>query len=476
MGQTWWLEPLRELNSSQSTLQALQNSSLSIRLCGESDRSLGCVDETSSTTNRRHDAETRSETSLAWESVDSRSSGGFDSTTLDRLVDWNVEVLMGFLEKVVEHRLRTASNPRYRRKSLEWTTDNGQHVIDEVVEVIDLPEFASASSSSSSRSLRLSKELPSAVRMQLRDFISSIARRYKDVPFHNFEHASHVTMSANKLMKRIITPDDHVASSEMPLRPWELHRSTFGISSDPLTQFAVVFAALIHDVDHTGLNNSTLIELGLPIARTFNNKSVAEQNSVVLAWDLLMEPRFLELQTCIFPDESDQFRFRQLVVNSVMATDIMDRDMVLLRKNRWSKAFDSFVADGGDGGKLDVNRKATIVIEHIIQASDVAHTMQHWHVYLKWNARLYKERYRSFKNGHINEDPNDRWYEGEIGFFDFYVIPLAKKLKECGVFGVSGDEYLQYAEWNRQEWERKGVEETRKMFLCRDKDDVFEEE
>jgi hypothetical protein len=25
---------------------------------------------------------------------------------------------------------------------------------------------------------------------------------------------------------------------------------------------------------------------------------------------------------------------------------------------------------------------------------------------------------------------------GEIGFFDFYVIPLAKKLKECGVFGV----------------------------------------
>jgi hypothetical protein len=28
--------------------------------------------------------------------------------------------------------------------------------------------------------------------------------------------------------------------------------------------------------------------------------------------------------------------------------------------------------------------KATIVIEHIIQASDVAHTMQHRHVYQKW--------------------------------------------------------------------------------------------
>ena len=48
-------------------------------------------------------------------------------------------------------------------------------------------------------------------------------------------------------------------------------------------------------------------------------------------------------------------------------------------------------------------------------------------------------------------------YKGEIGFFDFYVIPLAKKLKECGVFGVSSDEYLNYATKNRQEWEAKGA-------------------
>lgn len=41
--------------------------------------------------------------------------------------------------------------------------------------------------------------------------------------------------------------------------------------------------------------------------------------------------------------------------------------------------------------------------------------------------------------------------------FDLYLqIPLAKKLKECGVFGVSSDEYLNYALENRQEWEAKG--------------------
>lgn len=45
---------------------------------------------------------------------------------------------------------------------------------------------------------------------------------------------------------------------------------------------------------------------------------------------------------------------------------------------------------------------------------------------------------------------------GELWFFDFYVIPLAKKLAECGVFGVSSDEYLAYAVANRDEWASKG--------------------
>jgi len=38
------------------------------------------------------------------------------------------------------------------------------------------------------------------------------------------------------------------------------------------------------------------------------------------------------------------------------------------------------------------------------------------------------------------------------------VIPLARKLKECGVFGVSSDEYLNYAQQNRNEWEARGMD------------------
>jgi hypothetical protein len=83
--------------------------------------------------------------------------------------------------------------------------------------------------------------------------------------------------------------------------------------------------------------------------------------------------------------------------------------------------------------------------------------MQHWHIYLKWNELFFMECYRAYKEGRADTDPSEGWFKGEIiGFFDFYIIPLAKKLESCGVFGVSSHEYLNYAQNNRDEWEREG--------------------
>jgi hypothetical protein len=77
-------------------------------------------------------------------------------------------------------------------------------------------------------------------------------------------------------------------------------------------------------------------------------------------------------------------------------------------------------------------------------------------IYKQWNERFFFELYGSFKAGRSDTDPSLGWYKGEIGFFDFYIIPLAKKLESCGCFGVSSDEYLSYAKANREEWVREG--------------------
>jgi 3'5'-cyclic nucleotide phosphodiesterase/Adenylate and Guanylate cyclase catalytic domain len=376
-----------------------------------------------------------------------------------RLIDWNVDVLMKLLKQIVTRRAESGKDG-IAKNDIKLVRENGATVLDEVQEIIELPAFNAAMQS---QHLNIPMEdvvLPEEASSQLFDYVLTIATLYRENPFHNFDHASHVVMSVVKLMSRIVAP------SVVPLQgrnaASKLHDHTYGITSDPLTQFACVFSALIHDVDHTGVPNSQLIKENSKIASLYKNKSVAEQNSVDLAWDLLMEDSYSDLRSCIYATESEMKRFRQLVVNSVMATDIMDKDLKTLRNNRWDKAFQESLADAEEARK-NQDRKATIVIEHLIQASDVSHTMQHWHVYRKWNERLFKEMYAAFLCGRADRNPAEFWFQGEIGFFDFYIIPLARKLKECGVFGVSSDEYLTYAIKNRKEWEARGKEIVSEM-------------
>lgn len=229
--------------------------------------------------------------------------------------------------------------------------------------------------------------------------------------------------------------------------------SSYGITSDPLTQFACTFSALVHDAGHTGVTNAVLIKENSSLASTYKGKSVAEQNSVDMAWGALAMPEYEQLRSCIFVNKDELRRFRQLLVNSVIATDIFDKEQGALRKKRWNKAFEGHSTESA---RNIMDRKATIVIEHLIQTSDVAHTMQHFTINVKWNSLLFQETYKAYLARRTDSDPSEGWYQGELWFFDNYVIPLAKKLQECGVFGVSGDEYLNYAIENRREWEAKG--------------------
>jgi class 3 adenylate cyclase len=392
------------------------------------------------------------------------------SDTKTRLIDWNVEVLLGLLKRVVAGRKSTQGNKtsscsleeesrEQEMGATETTGTAGTTALDEVKEIITLPtfDFELATEQVDPDSI----ELDGGVEQQLRAYITTVASMYRNNPFHNFEHACHVTMSIIKLLERVVTPDEIDYDGESTEIASDAHKYTYGITSDPLTQFAVVFCALIHDVDHTGVSNGQLIEEKAHIATFYNNKSVAEQNSVDLAWDLLMEDKFSSLRACIFADNTEFKRFRQIVVNVVLATDIFDKELGALRKNRWMKAFNEISLQ--ESPVDDANRKATIVMEHLIQASDVSHTMQHWHIYRKWNARLFYEMHAAYKSGRTDTDPSEGWYKGELWFFDNYVIPLAKKLKDCGVFGVSSDECLNYALENRGLWEAEGKDIVAKM-------------
>jgi hypothetical protein len=94
-------------------------------------------------------------------------------------------------------------------------------------------------------------ELGEKVTAQLREFVAIISAMYKDNPSHSFEDASHIITSTTKLLSRITAPkimstDDGNEDVEKLIH----EHAYYGITSDPLTHFACILAALIHDVDH----------------------------------------------------------------------------------------------------------------------------------------------------------------------------------------------------------------------------------
>jgi 3'5'-cyclic nucleotide phosphodiesterase len=349
---------------------------------------------------------------------------------VEHRTSWIVELLERCLKDLVGHRM---ANPSSNCASQHVVYPEYGNPIHEVSEVLSVQQSWTKPTPAPS------VLLVGAVVEQLDDFVAAVVGLHRGNPFHNLNHCGHVVLSTKKLM-------DSVANTYASDT-----QSFLTLSLDPLTQLAVLFASLIHDVDHYGISNAQLVLENADVALMYNGKSVAEQNSIDKAWNLLLEPRFDKLRECIFATESELHQFRQLLVNMVLATDLFDPSLQDLRLAQYNRAFGDNVEE-----PVEVNVRATVILQLIIQASDVSHTMQHFTVYKKWNMRLMEELYLAFTSGQATKDPTDGWYEGELWFFDNYVIPLAKKMQMCGAFGVVADEFLDYAKDNRLEWEANG--------------------
>lgn len=393
------------------------------------------------------------------------------------------------LERNIQGSDHHADTSHLRRKYEPQVTQHAA-VVNEVTEIVDLDSsVAMLGGEGSERSVFSNAvdeddmpPLSKAVQDQLGLFVSQIASMYHTKnPFHCFEHASHVTCSAYQLVRRVVAkdlPKSPVESSVMA-DPWaQLPPSNnscsvaTGIARDALAQFAIVFSALIHDVDHPGVQNGILAKEKPAVAAKYQNRSLAEQTSVNLAWDLLSQESFHDLQACIFPCRKDYIRFRKMVINIVMSTDIADATLREFRELKWEKAFGSnkrsmhqTMEDRVEHSKEVRNRKATVMMDLIMMASDISHTMQPFDVYREWNERLFREMSVAYREGRSETDPSDGWYRGEMFFYDKHIIPLAQRLQESGMFGAAADAMLNNALNNRNTWCERGQQILREMQL-----------
>jgi hypothetical protein len=232
---------------------------------------------------------------------------------------------------------------------------------------------------------------------------------------------------------------------------------------DPLARFTLVLAAIVHDADHSGVPNGQLNKEKDSVAVAYDMKSAAEQNSLDITWNLLAKEEYKDLRRTIYTSRSDLLRFRGLLVHTVLVTDIVNKDLQSERKIRWNRVFGETDCVPGSSPVDDdrtveerQSERRTALLELVIQASDVSHTMQHWHIYRQWNTCLFHESDKAWEDGRAETDPRGGWEKGEIGFFKFYILPLADRVKHSSAFGALGSELHACAQSNMLEWEMKG--------------------
>ena len=198
--------------------------------------------------------------------VDVKPQIGLDPKSR-RLVKWTVENMAIFLKKIQVHRIKHSKRKKTRKgKSVVQTSTESNvgstysTVFDEIQESICLPDYEKSISDDGLPTTTQEEKDPKSIELspevmdQLESYVTTIATLYDPSnPFHNFNHASHVTLSAIKLLSRIVSPSartkktvedtgtDKSKKKTVSSRRL-LHDHTFGITSDPLIQFACVYS------------------------------------------------------------------------------------------------------------------------------------------------------------------------------------------------------------------------------------------
>lgn len=86
-----------------------------------------------------------------------------------------------------------------------------------------------------------------------------------------------------------------------------------------------------------------------------------------------------------------------------------------------------------------------------------------------WSGRLYFELRKAFIMGR-GGDPQGRWFENQIGFLESYLLPLARRLEDTGVFGEAmGQRFAQIVESNRDTWLVEGSEVSEEIIVTASK-------
>uniref|UniRef100_A0A673ZDY3 Phosphodiesterase n=1 Tax=Salmo trutta TaxID=8032 RepID=A0A673ZDY3_SALTR len=235
----------------------------------------------------------------------------------------------------------------------------------------------------------------------LMSFLEKLEKGYSkhNNPYHSSVHAADVTQTLHCLL----------------LRTGLVHWLT------ELEVLASLFAAAIHDYEHTGTTNNFHIHTKSDFAMIYNDRSVQESHHISAAFRLLQDD-----QSNIFMNLSREewMELRALVIEMVLATD-MSSHLVQV------KAIKGCLQqhEGIDKPKA---------LSLLLHTADISHPSKPWGLHSRWTKALMDEFFRQGDReaelglpfSPLCDRNSTLVAESQIGFIDFIVDPTFSLLTD----------------------------------------------
>ncbi|KAM7379988.1 hypothetical protein PAMP_003318 [Pampus punctatissimus] len=211
-------------------------------------------------------------------------------------------------------------------------------------------------------------------------------------PYHNLIHAADVTQTAHFLM---------------------LHTGLMHWLSE-LEILAMVFAAAIHDFEHTGTTNNFHIHTRSEVAILYNDRSVLENHHVSAAYRLMAEE---DMNILVNLNNSDWRELRALVIEMVMSTDMSCHfQQIKTMRNTLTQTH-----------SIDKVK----VLSLMLHAADISHPAKAWPLHYRWTHSLMEEFFRQGDKevelglpfSPLCDRKATMIAQSQIGFIDFIVEP-----------------------------------------------------
>ncbi|XP_029943431.1 calcium/calmodulin-dependent 3',5'-cyclic nucleotide phosphodiesterase 1A-like [Salarias fasciatus] len=218
-------------------------------------------------------------------------------------------------------------------------------------------------------------------------------------PYHNLVHAADVTQTIHYLL----------------LKTGMVHWLT------ELEIFAIIFAAAIHDYEHTGTTNNFHIQTRSHEALLYNDRAVLENHHVSAAYRLLQEDDMNMLSNL---SRDDWRELRNLVVEMVLATDMSCHFQQIKAMKNYLQQPES----------IDKPKALSL----LLHTADISHPAKRWELHHRWTASLLEEFFRQGdKEAELGlpfsplcDRKSTMVAQSQIGFIDFIVEPTFTVLTE----------------------------------------------